>query len=175
MLVFLCSHTKMVTMPDVEIQTGPCPYHKKIFLDSTRQYQVLPDCYPVDQRCYENYFVLPPVMEWFYKKHSPLYRPLPTLYPNCANSHPDELMAFIYPKSDARVTIPIGIKGDRQQVVFEIAHRNPSKRIYWTLNDTFLGMTKWNHQMPIDVERGTYVLRCVDEDGVELRRKIVVN
>lgn len=171
----LCSHTKMVTMPDVEIQTGPCPYHKKIFLDSTRQYQVLPDCYPVDQRCYENYFVLPPVMEWFYKKHSPLYRPLPTLYPNCANSHPDELMAFIYPKSDARVTIPIGIKGDRQQVVFEIAHRNPSKRIYWTLNDTFLGMTKWNHQMPIDVERGTYVLRCVDEDGVELRRKIVVN
>ena len=171
----LCQHTKMVTMPDVEVQTGPCPYHKKVFLDSTRQYQVLPDCYPVDQRCYENYFVLPPVMEWFYKKHSALYRPLPALYPNCATTHPDDLMAFIYPKSDARVTIPIGIKGDRQQVVFEIAHRDPGKRIYWTLNDTFLGQTRWNHQMPIDVERGTYVLRCVDEDGVELRRKIVVN
>ncbi|MCR5645173.1 MAG: penicillin-binding protein 1C [Bacteroidales bacterium] len=171
----LCQHTKMVTMPDVEVQTGPCPYHKKVFLDSTRQYQVLPDCYPVDQRCYENYFVLPPVMEWFYKKHSALYRPLPALYPNCATAHPDDLMAFIYPKSDARVTIPIGIKGDRQQVVFEIAHRDPGKRIYWTLNDTFLGQTRWNHQMPIDVERGTYVLRCVDEDGVELRRKIVVN
>lgn len=171
----LCEQTKMVMMPDVEIKTGPCPYHKKIFLDSTRQYQVLPDCYPIDQRCYENYFVLPPVMEWFYKKHSPLYHPLPALYPNCATSHPDDLMEFIYPKSDARVTIPIGIKGDRQQVVFEIAHRNPSKKIYWTLNDTFLGQTRYNHQMPIDVEKGTYVLRCVDEDGVELRRKIVVN
>ena len=171
----LCGQTKMVMMPDVEIKTGPCPYHKKIFLDSTRQYQVLPDCYPVDQRCYENYFVLPPVMEWFYKKHSALYHPLPELYPNCASSHPDDLMEFIYPKSDARVTIPIGIKGDRQQVVFEIAHRNPSKKIYWTLNDTFLGQTRFNHQMPIDVEKGTYILRCVDEDGVELRRKIVVN
>ncbi len=171
----LCKHTQKVWMPDVEIKTGPCPYHKKIFLDSTRQYQVLPDCYPVDQKCYDTYFVLPPALEWFYKKHSAFYKPLPALYPSCATAHPDDLMAFVYPKSDARVTIPVGIKGDRQQVVFEIAHRNPGKTIYWTMNDVFLGQTRWSHQMPIDVERGTYVLRCVDEDGVELSRKIVVN
>lgn len=171
----LCKHTKKVMMPDVEIKTGPCPYHKKVFLDSTRQYQVLPDCYPVDQQCYDVYFVLPPVQEWFYKKHSVMYKPLPNLYPRCASAHPDDMMAFVYPKSDARVSIPIGIKGDRQQVVFEIAHRNPGKIIYWTLNDTYLGQTQWVHQMPIDVERGNYTLRCVDEDGVELRRKIVVN
>lgn len=170
-----CKHTKKVMMPDTEIKTGPCPYHQKIFLDSTRQYQVLPDCYPVDQKCYDVYFVLPPVLEWFYKKHSVMYKPLPMLYPRCASAHPDDMMAFVYPKSDARVTIPIGIRGDRQQVVFEIAHRNPGKTIYWTLNDTFLGQTRWNHQMPIDVQRGSYVLRCVDEDGVELNRKIVVN
>ena len=170
-----CKHTKKVMMPDVEIKTGTCPYHKKIFLDSTRQYQVLPDCYPVDQKCYDTYFVLPPAQEWFYKKHSVMYKPLPMLYPRCASAHPEEIMAFVYPKSDARVTIPIGIRGDRQQVVFEIAHRNPGKTIYWTLNDTFLGQTRWVHQMPIDVERGNYVLRCVDEDGVELNRKIVVN
>ena len=171
----LCPRTKMVTMPDVEVKTGPCPYHKKVFLDSTRQYQVLPDCYPVDQRRYEVYFVLPPVLEWFYKKHSAMYRPLPALYPNCATNHPDDLMAFIYPKSDARVSIPIGIQGDRQQVIFEIAHRDPSKKVYWTLNDVFIGQTRYNHQMPLDVEKGVYVLRCVDEDGVELHRKIVVN
>lgn len=171
----LCRQTKKVMMPDVEIKTGTCPYHKKVFLDSTRQYQVLPDCYPVDQRRYETYFVLPPVLEWFYKRHTAKYKPLPALYPRCATAHPDELMAFVYPKSDAKVTIPIGIKGDRQQVVFEIAHRNPDKTIFWTLNDTYLGQTRWVHQMPIDVERGNYVIRCVDEDGVELSRKIVVN
>ena len=171
----LCKHTKKVMMPDVEIKTGTCPYHKKVFLDSTRQYQVLPDCYPVDQKRYEVFFVLPPVMEWFYKHHSAKYKPLPALYPRCATAHPDEMMAFVYPKSDARVTIPVGIKGDRQQVVFEIAHRNPGKAIFWTLNDVYLGQTRWIHQMPIDVERGNYVLRCVDEDGVELSRKIVVN
>lgn len=171
----ICKKTTKVLMPDVEIKTGICPYHKKVYLDSTRQYQVLPDCYPVDQRCYETYFVLPPVMEWFYKKHSAFYRPMPMLYPSCATAHPDDVMAFVYPKSDARVTIPIDITGDRQQIVFEIAHRNPKKTIYWTLNDVFIGQTRLNHQMPIDVEKGTYKLRCVDEDGVELNRKIVVN
>lgn len=170
----LCPSTTKVKMPNVELKMGVCPYHKKIFLDSTRQYQVLPDCYPVDQKCYENYFVLPPVMEWFYRRHSARYRALPAMYPSCATAHPDDIMDFVYPKSDARVTIPIGIRGDRQQVIFEIAHRDPKKTIYWSLNDVFLGTTHLNHQMPIDVEKGEYHLRCVDEDGVELNRKIEV-
>ena len=169
-----CQHTKKVRVVDVENKTGVCPYHKKVFLDESRQYRVKPVCYDVDQQRFEVFYVLPPVMEWFYKKHSPLFRPLPSLYPGCGAAHSDDVMAFVYPKDDARVTIPIGIRGDRQQVVFEIAHRNPQKTIFWTLNDTFLGKTRFNHQMPIDVERGTYTLRCVDEDGIELIRKIVV-
>ena len=169
-----CQHTKMIRVVDVENQTGVCPYHKKVFLDESRQYRIKPDCYSIDQKNFDVFYVLPPVMEWFYKKHSPLFRPLPALYPGCGTTHPDDVMDFVYPKSDARVTIPIGIRGDRQQVVFEIAHRNPQKTIFWTLNDKFLGQTRLNHQMPIDVERGTYTLRCVDEDGIELIRKIVV-
>jgi penicillin-binding protein 1C len=171
----LCKNVRKVMMPDVEIKTGVCPYHKKIFLDASRQYQVLPDCYPIDQKRFETYFVLPPVIEMFYRRHTAMYRPLPAMYPDCATAHPDDMMAFVYPKSDARVTIPIGIRGDRQQVIFEIAHRNPKKTIFWTLNNEFIGKTTLNHQMPIDVEKGDYELRCVDEDGVELYRKIVVN
>ena len=169
-----CQHTKKMRVVDVENQTGVCPYHQKVFLDESRQYRVKPDCYDVDQKNYEVFYVLPPVMEWFYKKHSPLYRPLPAFYPGCGAVHPDDVMSFVYPKDDAKITIPIGIRGDRQQVVFEIAHRNPDKTIFWSLNDTFLGQTRLNHQMPIDVERGTYTIRCVDEDGIELIRKIVV-
>ena len=169
-----CKHTKKIRAVDVENQTGVCPYHKKVFLDESRQYRVKPDCYAVDQKNYEIFYVLPPVMEWFYKKHSPLFRPMPALYPGCGSAHPDDVMAFVYPKDDARVTIPIGIRGDRQQVVFEIAHRNPQKTIFWTFNDKFLGKTRINHQMPIDVECGTYTLRCVDEDGIELIRRILV-
>lgn len=171
----ICPRRVKTYVPDVENKTGVCPYHKKIFLDKSRQYRVQPNCYDIDQLCYDVYLILPPVMEWFYKQHSPMYRPLPAFYPGCGNSTSDDVMSFIYPKDDARVIIPIGIKGDRQQVIFEIAHRNPQKTVYWSIGDQFLGSTKRNHQMPIDVEKGTYDLRCVDEDGVELRRRIVVN
>lgn len=170
----ICQRVVKVRVPNVENRTGVCPYHKKIFLDESRQYQVNPRCYPVDQKCYDVFYVLPPVMEWFFKKHSPLYRPLPAFLPGCGSDNPDEIMAFVYPKTDARVTIPINIKGDRQQVIFEIAHRNPEKTVFWSLNDVVIGRTKRNHQMPIDVEKGSYELRCVDEDGVELYRKVVV-
>ena len=169
-----CPVTKKIHVVNVENQTGVCPYHKKVFLDESRQYRVQPDCYSVDQKCFEVYYVLPPVMEWFYKRHSPLFHPLPAFYPGCGSVHPDDVMDFVYPKTDAKVTIPIGIRGDRQQVVFEIAHRNPQKTIYWTLNEKYLGQTRLNHQMPIDVEKGEYRLRCVDEDGVALNRRIVV-
>lgn len=169
-----CPETRWEKVPEVENMTGVCPYHKKVFLDSTRQFQVAPGCYPVNQKCYEVFYVLPPVMEWFYKKHSSLYHALPAFYPGCGASHPEEVMAFVYPKSDAKVTIPIGIKGDRQQVVFEIAHRNAYKCVFWSLNERFIGQTRISHQMPIDVEKGDYTLRCVDEDGVELYRKLVV-
>lgn len=169
-----CTNTKRIHAVDVENQTGVCPYHKKVFLDESRQYRVKPDCYPVDQKRFEVFYVLPPVMEWFYKKHSPLFQPLPALYPGCGTTAPDDVMAFVYPKGDAKLSIPIGIRGDRQQVVFEIVHRTPQKTIFWTMNDIYLGQTRNNHQMPIDIERGTYDLRCVDEDGMELRRRVVV-
>jgi len=169
-----CPVTKKIKTVNVENKTGVCPYHQKVFLDATRQFRVLPDCYPINQKCFDIFYILPPVMEWFYKKHSPLFRPLPAFYTGCGAAHPDDVMDFVYPKSDAKVTIPIGIRGDRQQVIFEIAHRNPQKTIFWTLNDNYLGQTRLNHQMPINVEKGVYSLRCVDEDGVELLRRIVV-
>lgn len=170
----LCPRVKTIRTPNVENKMGVCPYHQKVFLDKSRRYRVSPECYPVDPMNSEVYYVLPPVMEWFYKCHSPLYRSLPPFYPGCGVAHPDEVMAFVYPKSDAKVTIPIGIRGDRQQVIFEIAHRNPQKTVFWSLNERFIGKTRLNHQMPIDVEKGSYTLRCVDEDGVELYRKLVV-
>jgi penicillin-binding protein 1C len=170
-----CPETKIIHQLNVDNKTGVCPYHKKIFLDQTSQYQVFANCYDVDKNNYAIYYVLPPVMEWFYKRHSPIYRPLPPSLPGCSNQQADEIMSFIYPESSIRLTIPIGIQGDRQQVVFEIAHRNPEKTIYWTLDDEFLGKTSRVHQMAIDVEKGVYLLRCVDEDANVITRKIIVN
>ena len=50
-----CPMTKKIHVVNVENQTGVCPYHKKVFLDESRQYRVQPDCYSIDQKCFEVY------------------------------------------------------------------------------------------------------------------------
>ncbi|MDD4848205.1 MAG: penicillin-binding protein 1C [Bacteroidales bacterium] len=169
-----CLHSKTVLMPDVEMMTGVCPYHQKVFLDETQQFQVFPNCYSANPQRYEMYFVLPPTMEWFYKKHTPLYRSLPPIYQGCQNDHSETVMSFIYPENSVRLMIPVGIQGNRQAIIFEIAHRHPEKEIFWNLNDQYIGKTKNIHQMPINVVLGDYLLRCVDEDGNEIIRKFTI-
>lgn len=169
-----CPHSKSVLMPDCEIMTGVCPYHKKIFLDEKEQFQVFPDCYDVSSERYKIYYVLPPVMEWFYKKRSPLYVSVPPIYKGCRNTSDEDIMSFIYPENSATLIIPIGIKNDRQAIIFEIAHRNPSKEIFWNLNEHYIGKTKNIHQMPIDAKAGQYTLRCIDGDGNEIVRKFKI-
>jgi len=169
-----CTKTKVVKMPKTEIMTGVCPYHKKVFLDKTHQYQVFADCYNIDNENFEIYFSLPPVMEWFYKKKNPLYRPMPPVFPKCSAGKQETVMSFIYPEESAKLIIPKNIKGERQSIIFEIAHRNPKKQVFWTLNDRFLGITTDEHQIPIDSKPGSYVLRCVDEDGNEISRSITI-
>lgn len=169
-----CTETMTIKMPKTEIMTGVCPYHKKVFLDKTHQYQVFPDCYNINNEDFEIYYSLPPVMEWFYRKTNPLYRSLPPVMPGCNTEKQESVMSFIYPEEAASLIIPKGIKGDRQSIIFEIAHRNPKKRVYWTLNEKSLGVTSNIHQMPINSEPGSYILRCVDEDGNEISRNITI-
>ena len=164
-----CNDSKIILVPNREIMTGVCPYHKKFFLDKTKQYRVSPDCYDIDNENYEIYYVLPPTMEWFYKKISPTYKSLPPTYPGC-HSTDEKIMSFIYPEESMKMMIPTGIRGDRQAIVFEVAHRNPEKTIFWNLNNKYLGKTQYIHQMAIQEPEGDYVLRCIDEDGNSIVR-----
>ncbi|MDL2240074.1 penicillin-binding protein 1C [Bacteroidales bacterium OttesenSCG-928-K22] len=168
-----CKETKIITVPDSEINIGVCPYHKKEFLDSTKQYRIKADCSDLDPNNFEIYYVLPPVMEWFYKKTHADYITMPPLMPGC-NFNNEQIMSFVYPDQNATIIIPTGIQGDKQQVVFEIAHRQANTTIFWNLNDYYLGKTKHFHQMPIVTTPGEYLMRCSDEYGNVITRKFKV-
>ncbi|MFC2103739.1 hypothetical protein ACFLS4_00110 [Bacteroidota bacterium] len=58
-------------------------------------------------------------------------------------------------------------------VVFEIAHRYPEKRIYWHLDNEYLGVTKEMHQIQFSAAEGEHIITAVDEDGNIIKRKIM--
>ncbi len=45
-----------------------CPYHKRIFLDNTEKYRVTSDCESPGNMIVKSWFVLPPVIEYYYRQ-----------------------------------------------------------------------------------------------------------
>jgi len=52
--------------------------------------------------------------------------------------------------------------------VFEAAHKTTGSRIYWHLNNTYLGFTNTPHQMTLSPSHGKHKLTLVDENGESL-------
>ena len=151
-------------VPEAGVNMEACPYHRIVHLDQEKQFRVHSDCYEVDQMVNASWFVLPPVMEWYYKKKDTYYNSLPPFRPGCDEGN-DQAMEMIYPKETRQVFIPRGLDGQLSRVVFEVAHRSNAVSIYWHLDDEYLGETSLIHQLEFLAPEGMHTLTLVDSEG----------
>ena len=77
-------------------------------------------------------------------------------------------MEWIYPKGPTKIYIPVELDGKPGRAVFEAAHRDPDKTVFWHMDDTYLGSTRVFHQMAVHPSPGHHTLVLVDEDGRRL-------
>ena len=163
-----CEHTEKKAVPKPGLKTGVCPYHKKVHLDESRKWQVNSSCEEVSNMTAVNRFVLPPVEEWYYKKRHPEYQPLPEMKPGCGNRD-IAFMKMVYPYRTSSIFVPIELDGSQGKTIFEVAHRGEQAKVYWHLDDQFLGETTRIHQMPLSPKPGKHTLTLVDEKGERLQ------
>lgn len=152
--------------------TGLCPYHQIIHLDREKQHRVSDKCYPVSEMESANWFVLPPVQEYYYRKKHPEYRALPPWSPNCYSE--DLVMELIYPRELNRVFIPRQLDGTEGEIIFNLAHRDANKEVHWFVDQDFGGITKNFHQLGVRCEPGWHTITLVDENGNQLRKRFFV-
>ncbi len=168
-----CAETEIRTVPEAGVKMEACPYHRIVHLDQEMQFRVHSDCYGIDQMVNASWFVLPPVMEWYYKKKDPYYIPLPPFRAACDEGN-DQAMEMIYPKETRQIFIPRGLDGQLSRVVFEVAHRSNDISIYWHLDNQYLGETTQMHQMEFLAPEGMHTLTLVDSEGNILEKHIEV-
>lgn len=168
-----CSDTDSTTIPMTGTKSSLCPFHKLVHLSADQQYRVTSDCYPVDSMKHLSWFVLPPVQEWYYKRHHADYRRLPPFRYGCEPAG-IKSMDLVYPRDEITVYIPRGLMGEKGRVVFEAVHTDPDALIYWHLDNQFLSATRYIHQVELLPEAGNHQIVLVDEKGEELIRKFVV-
>jgi penicillin-binding protein 1C len=179
-MISVCSKTGFRAGPDCQetteiqacvngLRTESCPYHQVIHLNKSKTLQVNSDCFSADEIVNESWFVLPPAMEYFYKKKHAGYKTLPPVAQGCSGSKSIPVMEFIYPTSGIKIFIPRDQSGELTKVVAEIAHRNPSKKLFWHLDKTYAGTTRYIHQLEMFTGPGNHILTAVDEDGNTIR------
>jgi len=168
-----CTEIDTMYVPQAGINVESCPYHELVHLDSTGTYRVDGQCYDPASMIHTGWFVLPPVMEWYYKQSNPYYKSLPVFSPECMATLSSP-MEFIYPRERSRFFIPVNLDRSEESIVFEIAHHDESATIYWHMNEKYLGTTKRNHQIAIHPEAGKYLITAVDNGGNSISRQIEI-
>ncbi len=170
----LCTKTSVMSIPRTGLVTPVCSYHVLVHTDKTMQYRVDDNCYSPSEMNHVSWFLLPPAQEWYYRKQHPEYKSLPPWMPGCESHDAENSIELLYPGNPDGLYIPLEHDGLRGKVVFEAAHRDNDKTLYWHLDDRYLGQTNMIHQMGLSPDPGEHLLTIVDSNGNRLVRKIVV-
>ncbi|MEP0264806.1 penicillin-binding protein 1C [Dokdonia sp.] len=169
-----CPDTKKVLVPEAGTHSVSCDFHKQIYVTNSGNYRVNSDCYELDQMKAEVRFVLSPTVAFYYAGKHPDYNVLPPLHPDC-DVLGEQPMSFIYPKKDQHVVLPKDFDEQHNDVIFKLAHRNPDTKVFWYLNERFVGETETFHELAIAPEEGIYIITAVDADGKELKQEITIS
>lgn len=170
-----CDSARIEYVYKAGINAPICPYCYIVHLDRLQEYRVNSDCEKNENITVRKWFILPPVMEWYYKSANSQYEILPSYKKKCKEVSDDiPSMAMIYPEQGTRIYIPKELNGERGKAIFELAHRNSETIVYWHLDSTYLGYTKTFHQMGIKSSEGPHVITVVDENGETVRTNFYV-
>ena len=153
--------------------TSICPYHKIVHLDISQKFRVNSSCENIENIITKKWFVLPPVMEWYYKNQHIDYLPLPPFKDNCTGTTTVS-MDFIYPKTNNKIYLTKNFNGDVQPVILKIAHTDRETEVFWYIDNVYKGSTRTFHEMPIIPSEGFHYITVVDKSGYEISKKIEI-
>ena len=103
-------------------------------------------------------FVLTPAMEWFYRPHHPEYA-------GARSALPSQEIEFIYPHSGTTLYLPRQLSGQVEGAVFRVAHHRSDATLWWHLDQTYVGETRFFHELRLAPASGKHTLTVVDGDG----------
>ncbi|MFD0834917.1 penicillin-binding protein 1C [Mariniflexile aquimaris] len=155
------------------LKTKSCPYHILVHVDASETYQVNSSCEDLSNILNKSWFVLPPLMAYYYKTKNPFYKPLPKFRSDCLGDNA-VTMEFIYPEDQSTIFLPKDFDEKTNDLILKIAHSKPDITLFWYLNEMFLGTTKDIHELAIIPKEGKHIITVVDEFGNEAKRRISI-
>lgn len=168
-----CTQTQKRILGKSFSRLPTCKFHKNLCVDTVENYVQSKDCnfYCVDK----SYFVLPVLEEYFYKKKNSNYKSHPPYDPNCFIV-PTSIssLAFLYPNNATALAAPLSLSGDQNQFLFHAVHSDREESVFWFLDDAYVGVTVYPHQIKLIPPAGRHKLSIMNKAGSKVNVDIVV-
>lgn len=169
-----CPDVDTLFMPPNAEKAPLCAYHKIVNLDPSGSYRVTEQCESPASMQQKSWFILSPAMEYYYRQRNADYKVLPPFKPGCEFQETGRAMEIIYPQEGAKIYVPLEINGKKGNTVFTAAHRKVGAKIFWSLDDGFVGTTENFHQLALDPVVGKHIITLVDESGASISRQFEI-
>ncbi|RFM29498.1 penicillin-binding protein 1C [Deminuibacter soli] len=150
-----------------------CPYHRPVNLDASGHYRVTASCVSPNNMQHKAWFILPPSIEYYYRQTHTDYQPLPPVLPGCEAGE-GRAIDIVYPEENARIYVPLELSGEKGNTIFTATTRNHDGKLFWHLDEQYIGTTVRFHQVAVNPAPGKHVLTVVDENGETVTRAFEV-
>ncbi|HSN59518.1 MAG TPA: hypothetical protein VLR49_01185, partial [Ferruginibacter sp.] len=161
-------------MPPLAGRSPLCPYHSIIHLDATGQYRVNDGCESPANMQQKAWFILPPTMEYYYKQRNHDYKLLPPFKAGCLDVPGSKMIEIIYPQPGMKIYVPLEMDGQKGKTIFSATHKNSAAKIFWSMDDQFVGTTERYHQLALSPAPGIHLLTLTDDKGNNISRRFEI-
>lgn len=170
----ICPSTVTKRVQKSAMKATSCPYHQEITVAISEKFRVNSNCESISNMVTKPWFVLPPLMAYYYQQNNADYRPLPKYRSDC-NQLESNTMDFVFPtKYTSKIFLTRGENNKLNPIILKLTHANSEAKVYWYLNKEFIGITEQYHEQAIVPKSGMYTITAIDDYGNELKRVIEV-
>ena len=147
-----------------------CYYHKEITVDMAEKFRVNTNCENINNIKTKAWFVLPPLMAYYYQQNNADYRRLPSYKYGCVEEDKSSMDFIIPTKYESTISLTKGVDGIINPLILKLTHSNSEATVYWYLNEEYLGKTQGYHEKEILPKKGVYKITVLDDFGNEKTR-----
>lgn len=166
----LCETQDSLWIPRSGLKTAVCPYHILVHLDLTESFQVNSSCVSESQMTHKSWFVLPPAQAFYFQLKNPFYKLLPPFRADCIGSG-GNVIDILTPFDNENIFLPKDFNEKKNSLILKVKHAQPNIKVYWYLDEIYLGTTDHIHEWSIVPEKGVHILNVVDEFSNEKKIK----
>ena len=176
-----CEHTKVIYTSRKSPVGKICPYCRAVSFTPDGRYQAQAQdltgpqagIYDGKMPLIKNMFVLPPNIEYWYKKSNFGYVSLPEFV--SWHVFPDlDTVSILFPEPGAIIIIPVEITGQKGAMIMQAVTRNPDNTLYWDIDGEYIGETVDTHELSASPSPGKHVLTVTDSMGNYKKRNFEI-